>query len=150
MPIWPVYRNTQGIFLSDKLAAAGEQVAFFDPSANGVRFVANSVITSRKMIETPTEDGRNGSTRALLAGWQAAVLPENEKMVIDTLTRYDKDTDKEVLKRQLVVTRRMIQPDTSIPVGRIDTAAWKQTEEIMLRQKLISQPVNVVKQLIAR
>jgi NitT/TauT family transport system substrate-binding protein len=29
VPIWPVYRNTQGIVLSDKLVAGGEQVAFF-------------------------------------------------------------------------------------------------------------------------
>ncbi len=149
IPIWPVYRNTQGIFLSDKLSAADEQVAFFDPSANGVRFVANSVVTSQKIMETQPEMVEK-FTQALLAGWQAAVKAENEKMVVDTLSRYDKDTDEAVLKRQLAVTRRMIQPDASVPVGRIDTAAWKQTEEIMLRQKLITRPVNVVERLITK
>lgn len=145
--VWPVYRNTQGIFLADKLATEGERVAFFDPSAHGVRFVANSVVTSRKMIDQQPQTVRR-FTRALLAGWQAAMQPASEDQVVRALAGYDRDTDKAVIGRQLAVTRQMIQPDPSIPLGHIDTAAWQQTEAIMLQQRLIPAPVNVVEQLI--
>ena len=141
--IWPVYRNTQGIFLSDKLAAGGERVAFFDPSEHGVRFVANSVVTSTKMMDHhPQTVGR--FTRALLAGWQAAMAPANESAVIRAVAKYDRDTSEAVMRRQLTATRQMIQPDPGIPIGHIDTTAWQQTEQIMMRQGLIPGPVNVI------
>jgi NitT/TauT family transport system substrate-binding protein len=144
--IWPVYRNTQGVVLADKLAAGGERVAFFDPSEHGVRFVANSVVTSQKMIDRhPRTVGR--FTRALLAGWQAAMSPANESRVIRAVAEYDRDTSEAVMRRQLAITRRMIQPDPNVPIGRIDAAAWHQTEQIMIRQRLISGPVNVTDQL---
>ena len=144
--IWPVYRNTQGIFLSDKLAAGGERVAFFDPSEHGVRFVANSVVTSTKMMDHhPQTVGR--FTRALLAGWQAAMAPSNESAVIRAVAKYDRDTSEAVMRRQLTATRQMIQPDPDIPIGHIDTTAWQQTEQIMIRQGLIPGPVNVIGRL---
>ena len=144
--IWPVYRNTQGIFLSDKLAAGGERVAFFDPSQHGVRFVANSVVTSKKMMDDhPQTVGR--FTRALLAGWQAAMAPANESAVIRAVSQYDRDTSEAVMRRQLAATRQMIQPDPDIPIGHIDTTAWRQTEQIMIRQRLIPGPVNVIGRL---
>jgi len=34
-------------------------------------------------------------------------------------------------------------PEANFPFGKIDAAAWKQTEDIMLGQKLIPTPVNV-------
>ena len=110
VPIWPVYRNTQGIYLTDKLASAGEQVAFFDPSDHGVRFVANSVVTSQKMIEQQPEMVKR-FVRALLAGWEAAMNPANETEVIQALSKSDPDTSPETMRRQLAVTRRMVQPD---------------------------------------
>ncbi len=144
--IWPVYRNTQGIFLSDKLAAGGERVAFFDPSEHGVRFAANSVVTSTKMMDHhPQTVGR--FTRALLAGWQAAMAPSNESAVIRAVAKYDRDTSEAVMRRQLTATRQMIQPDPGIPIGHIDTTAWQQTEQIMIRQGLIPGPVNVIGRL---
>ncbi len=144
--IWPVYRNTQGIFLSDKLAAGGERAAFFDPSEHGVRFVANSIVTSKKMIDQhPQTVGR--FTRALLAGWQAAMAPANENAVIRAVGQFDRDTSEAVMRRQLAATRHMIQPDPGISIGHIDAAAWLQTEQIMIRQRLISDPVNVLDRL---
>jgi len=146
IPIWPVYRNTQGIVLSDKLVAGGEQVAFFDPHEYGIRFVANSVVTSQQMIdEHPQTVDR--FIRALMTGWQAAMAPVNEAEVIRWLGEHDRDTSPAVMRRQLAVTRRMIQPDPGIPVGHIDKAAWRQTEQIMIRQRLIPGPVNVIDRL---
>jgi len=144
--VWPVYRNTQGVYLSDKLKAAGEPVAFFDPSAHGVRFVANSVVTSRKMLDQEPRTVRR-FLRALLAGWRAALAPANEDAVIRAVAQYDRDTTPAVMRRQLALTRQMVQPDPSVPIGHIDTAAWRQTERIMVQQKLIPGPVNVVDRL---
>jgi NitT/TauT family transport system substrate-binding protein len=144
--IWPVYRNTQGIFLADKLAAAGERSAFFDPTEYGVRFVANSVVTSQKMIDRHPQTVQR-FMRALLAGWQAVMAPANETAVIQAVAENDRDNSPAVLRRQLTVTRQMIQPDPNVPVGHIDRAAWRQTEQIMLRQKLIDRAVNVINRL---
>jgi NitT/TauT family transport system substrate-binding protein len=44
----------------------------------------------------------------------------------------------------------MIQPDPGIPIGHIDTTAWQQTEQIMIRQGLIPGPVNVIGRLRPR
>lgn len=147
VPIWPVYRNTQGIYLTDKLASAGEQVAFFDPSAHGVRFVANSVVTAQKLIEERPRMAKQ-FIQALLTGWEMAMDPSNETEVVQVLAKHDPDTSPEVMRRQLAVTRRMVRPDPAIPLGRIDKAAWQQTEKIMVAQKLVPGPVGVVERLI--
>jgi NitT/TauT family transport system substrate-binding protein len=144
VPVWPVYRNTQGIYLADKLAAGGEQAVFFNPADHGIRFVANSVVTSQKMIDRHPQTARR-FIRALLAGWQAAVAPANADDVIQAIAEHDRDTPPAVIRRQLAVTRRMIQPDPKVALGTIDKAAWRQTEQIMVTQKLISGPVNIVK-----
>jgi len=34
-------------------------------------------------------------------------------------------------------------PAANFPFGKIDVEAWRQTEEIMLAQKLIPKPVHV-------
>jgi NitT/TauT family transport system substrate-binding protein len=144
--VWPVYRNTQGIFLADKLTAGGDRVAFFDPSEHGIRFVANSVVTSQKMIAQHPQMVHR-FTRALLGGWRAAMATANETAVIHAVSEYDRDTSPTVMHRQLAATRRMVQPDPDVPLGQIDTVAWQQTEQIMIRQKLILEPVNIVDRL---
>ncbi len=146
VPIWPVYRNTQGILLSDKLKAGEERVSFFNPAEHGVRFVANSVVTSKKMMDQAPETVRR-FTKALLAGWEAAMMPANETNVIRALTVHDRDTSKPVMRSQLAATRLMIQSNPDIPIGTIDTEAWRQTEQIMARQGLIPGPINVVDHL---
>jgi NitT/TauT family transport system substrate-binding protein len=146
VPIWPVYRNTQGVYLSDKLAEAGEQAAFLVPANHGIRFVANSVVTSQTMIDRyPQVVAR--FVRGLLSGWQAALAPANETAVIRAVAAHDRDTAPSVIRRQLAITREMIQPDPDIPVGHIDRAAWQQTEQIMLQQGLISGPVDTLRYL---
>ena len=48
-----------------------------------------------------------------------------------------------IVRQQLPVTRKLMLPTSNFPFGKIDTAAWKQTEAIMLDQKLIPKAVNV-------
>lgn len=146
VPIWPVYRNTQGILLADKLAAGGETAAFFDPSRHGVRFVANSVVTSRKMLDGQPDTVAR-FTRALLAGWRAAMKPDQTDAVLRILADDDRDTPPAIMRRQLAATRRMVQPDPAVPIGHIDAVAWRQTEAIMLQQHLIDRPVDVAARL---
>jgi len=139
---WPVYRNTQAVFLAEKLRGSGDAFAFFNPADYGVRFVANSLVTSGKMIARDPETVRKFTT-ALLKGWRAALEPGNADRALDTLRRYDKDSSVGVLREELTVTRSLVQPDPSIPIGFIDTAAWKQTEQIMVEQGLVPAPVRV-------
>jgi NitT/TauT family transport system substrate-binding protein len=142
--LWPVYVNAQGIIIQDKLEKAGERVGFFNPDAFGVKFVANSVVSSQKMFsEQP--DIVNRFRKALIEGWQDAVAPENNEKAVSVLREFDKDTPVEIIRRQLAATRGLIRPGPESVVGSIDISAWKQTEQIMLDQKLISGPVHLDK-----
>jgi NitT/TauT family transport system substrate-binding protein len=139
--LWPVYRNAEGIVIADKLEGEGEGVDFFDPSAFGINFVANSVITTRKMLqEHPATVRKFGE--ALLQGWREALDKVNAARAIATMQEYDRDTPVAILQKQLNATRKlMVPPD--IVFGAIDTTSWQQTELIMLQQGLIVKPIAV-------
>ena len=142
--LWPVYVNAQGIIIQDKLEKAGERVSFFNPHAFGVQFVANSVVTSQKMF-SDQPDIVNKFRKALIEGWQDAMAPENYEKAVSVLLQFDRDTPEEIIRRQLAATRGLIKPGPESVIGRIDIHAWKQTEQIMLDQKLISGPVHLDK-----
>ncbi|MBW2512943.1 MAG: ABC transporter substrate-binding protein [Deltaproteobacteria bacterium] len=142
--IWPVYRNSQAPILEKKLGDLGESVAYFNPAAHGVKFVANSVVTSNRMVESHP-DVVEKFTRALLKGWEEALDPNNEEQVLNTLKQFDKDTAADIMRQQLVITRSLIKPFKDTRIGAIDLEAWQQTEQIMLEQKQIAGPVAVEK-----
>lgn len=145
--LWPVYINTQGIEIGNRLSAAGEPIAFFDPNAHGVRFVANSLITSRRMM-TRDPDTVHRFRRALLTGWRQALDPANARKAIQAVQVYDVDTRMAVLQEQLVRTRQLILPHADTVLGAIDHQAWQQTEAIMLTHHQINRPVDIRKRLI--
>ncbi len=140
--IWPVYRNSQAPILERKLAKDGESVAYFNPADHGVKFVANSVVTSKRMVETQPDTVAK-FTRALLKGWEQALNPQNETVVLKMLQGYDKDTAPDIMQEQLKLTRSLVKPQQNIRIGSIDVEAWRQTEKIMLDQKQIPKPVHV-------
>jgi NitT/TauT family transport system substrate-binding protein len=146
--IWPVYRNAQAVILAEKLQTEGETVGFFDPSRFGVRFVANSVVTSRRMVEN-NPDTVKRFLAALLEGWRQALAPGNHETAIAVLQAYDKDSSLEILTRQLAATRQIVAPETDFPIGAIDKNAWRQTERIMHAQGLITEAVDIENALIS-
>ena len=145
--IWPVYRNAQGLILAEKLGAEGEPVDFFVPSRFGVKFVANSVVTSREMAEARPETVRR-FLAALVEGWRQALEPENQEKAMTVLRHYDKDTSRDMLQQQLAATRPVVQPKTGVAIGTIDADAWRQTERIMRDQGLISETVHIEQALL--
>jgi NitT/TauT family transport system substrate-binding protein len=144
--VWPVYRNSQAPILEKKLNEAGEKTAFFNPAAYGVKFVANSVVTSEKMMKTQPDVVKR-FTRALLEAWEKALDPNNQETALDTLKKYDKDTPLDIMEQQFVITRSLIKPFKDTRIGTIDMDGWKMTEAIMLQQNQISAPVHVEKVL---
>jgi NitT/TauT family transport system substrate-binding protein len=140
--VWPVYRNSQAPILEKKLNEAGEKTAFFDPAAFGVKFVANSVVTSQKMMESQPDVVRR-FIRALLTAWEKALDVENEALALKTLEQYDKDTPPDIMSQQFTITRSLVKPFKDTKIGSIDMDAWKMTETIMLQQKQIQAPVHV-------
>lgn len=144
--LWPVYRNAQGIIIGDQLKKAGESAAFFDPDTSGIRFVANSVITTEIMIAEHPETVKK-FVSALLKAWNEALKPDNSDKTVETIQKFDKDTSADVIRRQLDITRQFMKPSEKTVFGAIDVAAWKQTESIMLEQKLIPAPVDIEKRL---
>ena len=144
--LWPVYINTQGVEIGGKLMAAGEKIAFFNPNDHGVRFVANSVVTSEKMI-IQHPDVVQRFVCALLQGWEQALKPANQARSIAVVKRFDRDTADHVLEQQLIATRKLVQPSNGNKIGQMDREAWQETENIMLTHKQIPRAVSVVKRL---
>lgn len=141
--IWPVYRNSQGVILKNRLQAAGEDVRFLNPADFGVNFVANSIITSKKMVEKHPETVEK-FLKALLSAWTDSMDPANEEKVLAAIAARDKGNADDIRKLQLAATRKLVQADT---FGIIDAVAWVQTEEIMLKEKQIRNPVDIEKWL---
>jgi NitT/TauT family transport system substrate-binding protein len=140
--LWPLYRNAQAPIIGEKLRKAGERFDFLNPSQLGIQFVANSVVTSQKMLAQHPQIVQR-FMGALLEGWRAALDPANRQKAIAIVLKFNRETPAEIIRRQLPVTRSLMLPTADFQFGKIDVAAWKQTEQIMLAQKLISKPVHV-------
>jgi NitT/TauT family transport system substrate-binding protein len=144
--LWPVYINTQGVEIGAKLEAAGEPVDFLNPADFGIRFVANSLVTTQVTLDKRPDVARR-FVHALLRGWRRFMEPAYNDRVIEAVRRFDKDTRPDVMRRQLAATRRLVQPHPDIAVGTIDRRGWQQTESIMLHHHQIAGPVHVVQRL---
>jgi len=140
--LWPLYRNAQAPIIGDKLRKAGEKFDLMSPGRLGIQFVANSVVTTTKMLEERPETVKR-FMQALIQGWTEALDPENKEQAINTVMKYNQETPENIVRQQLPATRILMLPTAGVQFGKIDTAAWKQTEEIMLTQKLIDNPVNI-------
>jgi NitT/TauT family transport system substrate-binding protein len=141
--IWPVYRNSQAIFVGQKLRDAGEPVGVFNPEEHGVKFVANSVVTHEKVLAEEPELAK-AFMRALLKGWALAFDPANREKTLKIVKKYDKDTELAVIAKQYEVTRGLVQADANVPIGTIDPDGWLQTERIMVAQKVVEGPVGIL------
>jgi NitT/TauT family transport system substrate-binding protein len=139
---WPLYLNAQAVIIGEKLEKAGEKYAFMSPDALGIRFVANSVVTTREMLEKRPETVKR-FLAALLQGWQDALDPQNEDQAVKVLIDADRETPEAIIRKQLLVTRHLMKPSPASDFGKIDASAWRQTEEIMRTQGLIPGPVDV-------
>jgi len=144
--LWPCYLNSQGVILKQKLEKEGESVAFFNPADYDVRFVANSVITSQKMLKERPATVKK-FVESLMAAWEASLNPDNQKKAMDTLLKFDKNTAPDIQLLQLQATRPLIKPSPDTRIGVIVRDAWKQTEAIMLKQKQVLKSVHVEKVL---
>lgn len=137
--IWPVYRNSQGVILKSRLQAEGEDVRFFNPADFGVNFVANSVVTSKKMVETNPEIVRKFK-KSLLDAWTDAMDPAHQESALAAIAERDKGNSDRIRRLQLIATRELVAAKS---FGLIDTGAWMQTEKIMLKEQQIKKPVNI-------
>ncbi len=144
--LWPLYRNAQAPIIGEKLRKAGEKFDLMSPSKLGIRFVANSVVTTQKMLAEHPETVKRFK-KALLQAWREALDPENKDKAIETVLKYDQETPEEIVRKQLPATRILMLPGPDFEFGKIDVAAWKQTEQIMLAQKLIAKPVHIENRL---
>jgi NitT/TauT family transport system substrate-binding protein len=134
--------NAHAVIIGDKLTRAGEAYAFVSPDELGVRFVANSVVTTREMLEKHPDTVKR-FLAALHQGWQDALDPQNEEKAVQVLLQLDRETPAAVVRRQLAVTRELMLPAPGAAFGTIDIDAWKQTAEIMAAQQLIPAQLNV-------
>jgi len=145
--LWPVYRNSQGVSYEDKLMKEGEAVRFLNPKDFGVSFVANSVITTKTMVEKQPRQV-DAFLSALLDGWDAAMNPENTASVLAAVKKRDGGINDDIRKKQLDATRRLVQPDPGVRIGHIDTAGWEQTESILHKEGQIKKKVGIADFLI--
>ncbi len=139
--LWPVYKNTEGIVLRNRLLQRGEEAAFFDPERYGIDFPANSLITSEEICSSRPELAER-FRQTLLQGWTAALLEENIQAVALALNSVDPDSPVTVLEEQLRATRPLVF-DRGRCSGRINVPAWMQTASTMLEQGLVEQHVDI-------
>ena len=144
--LWPLYRNAQAPIIGEKLRKAGERFDLMSPSGLGIRFVANSIITTQKMLDERPETVKR-FMKALLEAWREALSPEAKDKAIKTVLKYNPETPAEIVEKQLPATRILMLSGKDSTFGKIDVAAWQQTEKIMLDQKLIAAPVEIKKRL---
>ena len=144
--LWPLYRNAQAPIIGDKLRKAGEKFDLMSPGRLGIQFVANSVVTTTKMLEERPETVKR-FMQALIQGWTEALDPKNKEQAIKTVMMYNQETPEDIVRQQLPATRILMLPTAGFQFGKIDVAAWKQTEAIMLDQKQIDDPVNIENRL---
>jgi NitT/TauT family transport system substrate-binding protein len=85
--------------------------------------------------------------KALLQAWREALDPANKEKAVETVLKYNNETLEEIVKQQLPATRILMMPKPDFEFGKIDVAAWKQTEHIMLTQKLIADPIHIENRL---
>jgi len=147
--LWPVYRNAYGLILADHLGHAGQTAAYLDPGQFGIRFVANSVVTHPRTIQTSPERVA-AFVRALQSGWRHALDEAHEQETVALIRKFDPDSPPDLVKRQLAETRRLVIPNGDQPIGRIDAAAWQQTETVMATQGVIDHPVGITAHLDTR
>jgi len=140
--LWPVYQNAEGILIGEKMRQAGEEIGYFRPAGFGIQFVANSVVTTQRMLE---ERPRLVLTfmSALLEGWREALDPVNREKAVALIHEFDRDTPVDLIRKQIEATAALIKPTPDTEIGKIDVKAWAQTEKIMHAQKLIADPVLV-------
>ncbi len=144
--LWPIYRNAQGPIIGNKIRDAGEKIDYFDPDAHGIHTVANSVITSEEVLNHHPQMAARFMS-ALIKGWELSMDPVNAEKAVQTIRQFDRDTDEDIIREQLALTRQFVKPRKDVPFGRIDVPAWKQTEEMMVAQKLILRPIGIDKYL---
>ncbi|MCU0561076.1 MAG: ABC transporter substrate-binding protein [Desulfobacterales bacterium] len=144
---WPIYLNAQAVIIGDKLSRAGESFGFVSPDRLGVKFVANSVVATRQMVERHPETVKR-FLAALLQGWREALDPQNEEQAVRLLAQVDRETPEAVVRRQLAVTRELMLPAAGVAFGKIDLDAWRQTAEIMAAQRLIPAGLPVEAMLV--
>jgi len=138
--LWPVYRNSNGIVIQEKLASANEKIAFFSPHDNGIHFVGNSIITSQKIVAQKPDlicKFRN----AILKGWTAALDSKNLVQSVEIIHSFDEATDPKLIEKQVISSRTLMKASDNLPLGTINTSDWKQTERFLLDQKILATPV---------
>jgi len=138
--LWPVYLNSNGIVIQEKLQSANEPIAFFSPHENGVQFVGNAMICSQKLA-TQKSDLICKFKHAIIKGWTDALDKKNISQTIDIIKYFDETTDRKLIEKQLISSRPLMIPSNNSPVGTVTMADWKQTEQFLLDQKIITRPV---------
>ncbi len=139
--LWPVYSNVEGIVLAQKMKEHGQLPMFFDAEVFGVHLVANSLITSRKLHDEQPDLAQR-FLEAVLQGWKQTVDSQNEMRVAEAVHEFDNSVELTVIQKQLAATLELVAPN-HIPIGTINRDAWQSTEEILLQQGLISNPVHI-------
>lgn len=139
--LWPVYRNTEGVTMEEKMASNNHHAAFFDPGSHGIKFVANSIVTSGKIYREQPELAE-AFAKSLTAAWEHALAEKNRSAVAEALHTLDTDTPLHIILKQLECTKAFVLPRDR-RAGEIDRQAWEQTENIMLKQGLIKQKVDL-------
>jgi len=138
--LWPVYQNSNGIVIQEKLASANEEIAFFSPYDYGVQLVGNSIITTQKHANHhPVQVCK--FRNAIIKGWTQALDKNKLTQTVNIIQTFDEATERKLIEKQIISSRPLMKPKNNQPLGTINISDWKQTEQLLLDQSIITKPV---------
>lgn len=109
---------------------------------HGVPACGNVVFTSEKIIkENP--DLVERFLRAYIKGWKYAV--EHPEEAADIMAKLNPRFARDVQLDMMKLTIPYIKPTDDIKIGWMTIEGWKETQEVMLEEKILEKPVDLDK-----
>ena len=119
----------------------GYAVNLIWPSDYGINFYADTLFTTEEMIKNKPDLVRK-VVKATIEGWEEA-LKNPEQAVTYTLQYSDKLT-REHETKMMNASIPLVKPDNN-PVGYMDRAVWVSMQDLLLKQGLMKQAVDIDK-----
>jgi NitT/TauT family transport system substrate-binding protein len=137
---FPVFRNTQGIEIGSELAKQGIKTDMLGPADLRLIAYSNLYFVDDRFEKSHPEIVRK-FVAGVLKGW--AYSQDHADEVAEIVSKYDKETSRDLIKAQVEATNRLTRPTSDVTIGRMTEEGWQSTEQILLDAKQLKKPVDV-------
>lgn len=135
---FPVFINTQGVELANRLGA--DSVQFIGPDDEGIRSYSNMYFTTTRMIEERPEVVAK-FVEGIRRGWTLAA--DSPSVAAEVVSRYDRTTPSAVVRQSVDATNRLVFPEDNASFGLMDLEGWTSTDRILREAGVLKKPVSL-------